>query len=82
MDKKSSITAVFSKWGFKSLVTKDTNLYIFTLSVDFGSLETATVKVQDYFWRIGFFTGITCDERFDVKVALKVKREQFIGQGV
>ena len=28
------------------------------------------------------FTGITRDERFDVKVALKVKREQFIGQGV
>ena len=30
------------------------------------------------FWRISFFTRITRDERFDVKVALKVKREQFI----
>ena len=30
------------------------------------------------FWRISFFTGITRDERFDVKVALKVKREHFI----
>ena len=29
---------VFCKFGITSLITKDTNLYIFTLSVDFGGL--------------------------------------------